>query len=74
MRRIEQGFQPRMGAPHLPDHLRRPVEVLAPPESRPVGRREVDEIAQVGDLVGQLDQLGPMRSVGGMFKWCMRLV
>ena len=74
MRRVEQRLQPRMRAAHLPDHQCRPVEILAPPVGQPLRRREIAEIAQVGDLVGQLDQLGPMRSVGGMFKWCMRLV
>lgn len=64
---IEQSLQLRVYAPRLPDHQRGPIEIFPPPERRPVGRREIGEVAEVGDLVGQLDQLGAARGVGGVF-------
>lgn len=65
MRLVEQRLQLRVNPAHLGDHERRPVKVLPPTERRPVGGREIGEVAEVGDLVGQLDQLGAVWGVGG---------
>ena len=55
-----------MRAAHLFNHQRGPVEVFASAEGGPIDGREIAEVAEVGGLVGQRDQLGPVRDVGGV--------
>lgn len=42
-------------------------EVCLPPGQIPINRRVVDEVAQIADLVGRLDQPGLRGQVRGVF-------
>src|SRR5690242_3761199 len=54
---VEARFELRVRAAQLVDHLLCPVEVLALAFQRPSRRRRAVDVAHVGDLVGELDEL-----------------
>src|SRR5207245_11416674 len=51
---VERLFEAWMGSAHAVDHAPRPVEVLAAPLLVPVRRGMSGDVAQVADLVGEL--------------------
>ncbi len=48
------------------DHRPRPVEIRLLPFQRPARGRAVGDIAEIADLVGQLDELGALADLPGM--------
>src|SRR5688572_16839047 len=54
---IERALQARMHAPQAVDDMLGPFEVLALARTRPPDRRMLAQVAQVADLVGELDEL-----------------
>src|SRR5436190_21832473 len=54
-------LEPRVRTAAALDHFGGPREVLATPIQTPVGRRMMGDVTDVGDLVGDLDLLRPLR-------------
>ena len=63
---VEDSFQPRMRTSQSSHHSGGPIEILPFTVSAPVRRRGCQDVSQITDLVGQLNQLGLMRNVRRM--------
>ena len=63
---VEFGFEPFVGSRQAVHHLFGPIEVLPLALIAPVGGRRRNNGPQIGDLVGQLDQLRPRRFPGSV--------